>query len=462
MSAQATDSELTPVSLQDGDGEPRLNSAGLPSTTSLPRGQDGNAGTQDPDPSEESRLKPSGGREHSGEAGEEAGPGEAVGQCVDHESELNWFCITEGKRVCSQCPIVGSCRGHSVSPVERRAAAVRDRLVDVCEKLQLQAQRIERFLSDTLSTREHGLQVAASSAREQCVRWGAGVRGAVEEAEQWVLEAVQREDERVRNSLLTQRAHWAQGLGRLGTLRAELVRLLTETTDSQLVSSSQEMSERVEQAEGVGEPHDSDKLTFDLRCCESPLLMSMWVSATILSHPAENSLCFDEGTVSPLLSLSDDGRCLTFLPRRQRQPRLYNPGRFDSWPNALCGRALASGLHRWTLSLEGSQAFKVGVCYGSMERKGSGNAARLGYNTGSWVLSYYESKFCFSHAGRHLALPVLCRPKWLAVLLDFQGGTLVFADRESGAVLHAHHQAFSEALYPACAVAHQSLHLLSH
>ncbi|MBN3299344.1 BSPRY protein, partial [Amia calva] len=364
--------------------------------------------------------------------------------CVDHESELNWFCITEGKRVCSQCPIVGSCRGHSVSPVERRAAAVRDRLVDVCEKLQLQAQRIERFLSDTLSTREHGLQVAASSAREQCVRWGAGVRGAVEEAEQWVLEAVQREDERVRNSLLTQRAHWAQGLGRLGTLRAELVRLLTETTDSQLVVRRG--------SEGVGFVEDSTEMTLSFS-------LSLYLPPPCT---AENSLCFDEGTVSPLLSLSDDGRCLTFLPRRQRQPRLYNPGRFDSWPNALCGRALASGLHRWTLSLEGSQAFKVGVCYGSMERKGSGNAARLGYNTGSWVLSYYESKFCFSHAGRHLALPVLCRPKWLAVLLDFQGGTLVFADRESGAVLHAHHQAFSEALYPACAVAHQSLHLLSH
>lgn len=34
-----------------------------------------------------------------------------------------------------------------------------NRLVDVCEKIQLQAQRIEKFIAQTLSVKEQKLQV---------------------------------------------------------------------------------------------------------------------------------------------------------------------------------------------------------------------------------------------------------------------------------------------------------------
>lgn len=45
--------------------------------------------------------------------------------CVEHESELDWFCSTEQKLICSHCAIVGSCHGHTVTPLASRVAAVR-------------------------------------------------------------------------------------------------------------------------------------------------------------------------------------------------------------------------------------------------------------------------------------------------------------------------------------------------
>lgn len=45
--------------------------------------------------------------------------------CVEHESELDWFCGTEQKRICSHCAIEGSCQGHSVTPLATRATVVR-------------------------------------------------------------------------------------------------------------------------------------------------------------------------------------------------------------------------------------------------------------------------------------------------------------------------------------------------
>ena len=45
--------------------------------------------------------------------------------CVEHESELDWFCISEQKMICSHCAIVGSCHGHSVTQLTTRVTAVR-------------------------------------------------------------------------------------------------------------------------------------------------------------------------------------------------------------------------------------------------------------------------------------------------------------------------------------------------
>ena len=62
-------------------------------------------------------------------------------------------------------------------------------------------------------------------------------REALEEEEQRLLEEVQREEERVEQCLLTQRAHWSQALTSLSQTRSNLVHTLTHTPDTQLVVS---------------------------------------------------------------------------------------------------------------------------------------------------------------------------------------------------------------------------------
>lgn len=57
--------------------------------------------------------------------------------CVEHESELDWYCGTEQKLICSLCVTAGSCRGHSVTPAAARVTAVR-----VSARLLAHAQRL--------------------------------------------------------------------------------------------------------------------------------------------------------------------------------------------------------------------------------------------------------------------------------------------------------------------------------
>ncbi|XP_051951889.1 B box and SPRY domain-containing protein-like [Xyrauchen texanus] len=388
-------------------------------------------------------------------------PGESK-LCSKHGCEQELFCSTEGKLTCSQCVSDGSCQGHTVTELVTRATVVRNQLVDVCEKMQLQALRIERFIDRTLTARERAVQADANSARERVLAQVNVVREALEEEEQRLLEVVQREEERVEQCLLTQRAHWTQTLQKLTQTRIRLVHTLTNSTDAMLVNSNQEIFDRIEDADGIGEPRDTEQLSLNRTCSDSKLMNGLWASAILLGQSAHSStrLQFEMQTVCSLLSLSDDQRTLTFLPKRRRQSLPDDPARFDSWPNALCSPLMSSGTHSWVLDVGTSAAFKVGVCYASMERKGSGNNARLGYNTKSWVLSHYDGDFSFCHDGCNVGIAVAKKPKRVGLLLDWPTQTLLFYDPDSMFVLHVVRHAFSEPLQAACAVADQSIFIV--
>ncbi|XP_034048579.1 B box and SPRY domain-containing protein [Thalassophryne amazonica] len=382
--------------------------------------------------------------------------------CVEHESELDWFCVSEQKLICSDCAVVGSCHGHTVTPVATRVTALRNQLVDSCEKIQLQAMRIERFINQTLTAKEQNLQATASKAREQVLAQVSAAREALEEEEQRLLEEVQTEEERVEQCLLTQRAHWSQALESLSQIRSQLVHTLTNMPDTQLVTCFQEIAERMEETEGVGEPRDTDQLNLNPACSDSKLLRGLWGAAVLLGPNAYGSphLKFDEHTVSPLLSLSEDLCSVTFLHKKPRQNPPYDPARFDCLPNVLGSLSMSSGTHSWVLDVGQSGAFKVGVCYASLERKGSGNEVRLGYNNQSWVLSHYDGDYSFCHAEKKVPVKVVRRPKRIGLLLDWPSQTLMFYEPDSCAVLYSVTHHFSAPLLPACAVADRSVTIL--
>lgn len=164
--------------------------------------------------------------------------------------------------------------------------------------------------------------------------------------------------------------------------------------------------------------------------------------------------------MSHLLSLSDDFCTLTFQNKKPRHPLPYDPARFDSWPNALGSLSMSSGTHSWVVDVGQSGAFKVGVCYASIGRKGSGNEARLGYNTQSWVLSHYDGDYSFCHAAKKVPLRVATRPQKIGLLLDWPSQTLLFYEPDSSAILYSVTQHFSAPLLPACAVTDRSITIL--
>ncbi|XP_054030540.1 B box and SPRY domain-containing protein [Dryobates pubescens] len=351
-------------------------------------------------------------------------------------------------------------RGGGQRPRElpERAAELRNRIVDRCERLQLQSAAIARHVEQVLPAKDQGVLGSAGAARELVLQRLLFVGRVCESEEQRLLEQVQAEEERAHQSILTQVVHWNEALQKLAALRTYLVDTITNLDDQDLLSAEQEIFERTEVAEGILEPQESPRLNFNRSCVQSPLLHRLWASAVLCCGTGSQEIHIDEQTVSPHLSLSEDKKTLTFSPRKGKVDSGC-PQRFDHWPNALATAAFSSGVCSWRVKVGKSCAYKLGVCYSSLPRKGSANEARLGFNAASWVLSRYDREFRFLHAGRPQPLELLKAPAEIGVLLDLAGGELLFYDPESCTILFSHREAFSQPLYPAFAVAHQSLSL---
>ncbi|XP_006865794.1 PREDICTED: B box and SPRY domain-containing protein [Chrysochloris asiatica] len=393
------------------------------------------------------------------ELGSEPGP-QAERLCPEHGQPLSWFCCSERRLVCAACVEQGGrCRGHRIRRVEERAEQLRNKIVDQCERLQSQSAGITKYVAEVLTGKNQRAVSMASAARELVIQRLSLVRNLCESEEQRLLEQVHGEEERAHQSILTQRAHWAEVLQKLDTIRMSLVGMLTHLDDLQLIQKEQEVFERTEEAEGILDPQESEKLNFNEKCTWSPLLTQLWATTVLGSFSGTEDVRIDERTVSPFLQLSDDRRTLTFNAKKSKICA-DGPERFDHWPNALATTSFQSGLHAWMVNVQNSCAYKVGVATGQLPRKGSGNDSRLGYNTFSWVFSRYNQDFCFSYNGQHKSLRLLRCPAKLGVLLDLQAQELLFYEPASGTVLHTHRAPFPGPLFPVFAVADQTLSII--
>ncbi|XP_053421346.1 B box and SPRY domain-containing protein isoform X1 [Nycticebus coucang] len=389
------------------------------------------------------------------EPGSEPGP-----LCPEHGQALSWFCGSERRPVCAACAgLGGRCQGHRIRRAEEHAEELRNKIVDQCEKLQLQSAGITKYAAEVLPGKNQRAVTMASAARELVIQRLSLVRSLCESEEQRLLEQVHGEEERAHQSILTQRAHWAEALQKLDTIRTSLVGMLTHLDDLQLIEKEQEIFERTEEAEGILDPQESEKLNFNEKCTRSPLLTQLWATAVLGSLSGTEDIRIDERTVSPFLQLSDDRRTLTFSAKKSKAC-VDGPERFDHWPNALAATSFQAGLHAWMVNVQNSGAYKVGVASGQLPRKGSGSDCRLGHNAFSWVFSRYDQEFRFLHNGQQEPLGLLRCPSQLGVLLDLQAQELLFYDPASGTVLYIHHASFPGPLFPVFAVADQTISII--
>ncbi|XP_029942295.1 NACHT, LRR and PYD domains-containing protein 3-like isoform X2 [Salarias fasciatus] len=161
-------------------------------------------------------------------------------------------------------------------------------------------------------------------------------------------------------------------------------------------------------------------------------------------------LSIDTNTVSARLGVSDGGRTVTHVGKRQSYPE--HPDRFERCPQLLCETALTRR-HYWEVEQSGDVL--LALAYRGVGRRGAGMGCRFGENDRSWCLYGYDHRFSAWHDNRQTLVPsspCSCSSSSshrLGVYVDCPAGTLSFYIVCSDSLLHLYtfNTSFSEPLY---------------
>ncbi|XP_028354603.1 E3 ubiquitin/ISG15 ligase TRIM25 isoform X2 [Physeter macrocephalus] len=124
-----------------------------------------------------------------------------------------------------------------------------------------------------------------------------------------------------------------------------------------------------------------------------------------------------------------------------------HPQRFTYCSQVLGLHCYKKGIHYWEVELQKNNFCGVGVCYGSMERQGP--ESRLGRNSASWCVEWFNTKVSTWHNNVEKTLPST-KASRVGVLLNCDHGFVIFfAVADKVHLLYKYKVDFTEALYPA-------------
>ncbi|OWK14418.1 TRIM25 [Cervus elaphus hippelaphus] len=124
-----------------------------------------------------------------------------------------------------------------------------------------------------------------------------------------------------------------------------------------------------------------------------------------------------------------------------------HPQRFTYCSQVLGLHCYKKGIHYWEVELQKNNFCGVGICYGSMERQGP--ESRLGRNSASWCVEWFNTKISAWHNNVEKTLPSTKATR-VGVLLNCDHGfVLFFAAADKVHLLYKYKVDFAEAVYPA-------------
>ncbi|MGH0138624.1 UNVERIFIED_CONTAM: hypothetical protein FKN15_029418 [Acipenser sinensis] len=164
-------------------------------------------------------------------------------------------------------------------------------------------------------------------------------------------------------------------------------------------------------------------------------------------------LTLDPMTAQRELCLSEGDRKVTC--RKETQPYLDHPERFDSCAQVLCKEGLSGTCCYWEIDRSGGGVI-IGVTYKGISRKGGDNSCILGRNDKSWGLLCSGSSYSAWHNNKRTAVTAPYSPG-IGVYLDCNAGTLSFYGvSDTMTLLHRFQTTFTEPLYPGLFVYYDS------
>ncbi|XP_077327082.1 E3 ubiquitin/ISG15 ligase TRIM25-like [Lithobates pipiens] len=347
-------------------------------------------------------------------------------KCSVHKKILEYYCTEDETCICVSCSLAGEHQGHQVEMLDVASEKKKEALMNVLQKLLIKREETEGRVQ---SLQEHRRKVEEEAAgdTERVTVLFRNLRRRLEDLEKRILREISGRAERISISIRDLEIK-KEELSR----KLRHIEELCNVTDPLTVLQESDTGDLCDTEDGDNEDRERhEELLHD-----GGGLGVAGISHTLhtLSDIIEVNVYFyiqgaadillDVNTAHNNLHISDDRKTVSWSHRKQNRPEI--PERFQDRAQVLSSRSFSSGRHYWEVDVGGSDYWKVGMCYPSIDRRGGQSG--IGYNKKSWCLYRGGDQYLVRHDSKRISLPSNISSNRVRIYLDYGVGRISFYD----------------------------------
>ncbi|XP_077327324.1 E3 ubiquitin-protein ligase TRIM39-like [Lithobates pipiens] len=348
-------------------------------------------------------------------------------KCSVHKEVLKYFCTQDKICVCVSCCMIGEHKGHEMISLDEASEKKKEPLRNVLQKLLTKREETEEKVQ---SLQEHRRKVEeeTSGDTERVTALFRDLRRRLEDLEKRVLRDISRRANRISISIRD-----------LEIKKAELSRKLRHieelcnVTDPLTVLQESDTGDLCDTEDGDDEDrerheellHDGGGL--DVAGVLHTGLSDIITEVNVYYIQGAADILLDRNTAHNDLQISDDRKTVSLSDIEQNLPE--TPERFQDFSSqVMSSRSFSSGRHYWDVDVGGSDDWRVGMCYPSIERRGK--ESEIGCNNKSWGLDKDDNDEEYSeiHDSKWTFLPPNPSSNRVRIYLDYEAGRISFYD----------------------------------
>ncbi|XP_040191227.1 E3 ubiquitin-protein ligase TRIM11-like [Rana temporaria] len=370
-------------------------------------------------------------------------------KCSLHKKSLEYYCKEDSTCVCVYC-LIGEHKGHQMESLDEASETKKNFLANVLHKLATKRNEAEKRVQ-SLQEHQRKVQGKAAGDTERITVMFRDLKRRLEDLERRILSDISGQVERVSVSVLDL-------IEKLEMKKVELSRKMGIIEELCKTKDPVTILQRSDKADLCEDGDNKDLKRHDTQLRDGGLLDVAWIthmSKTLLDTIKGINVCFyvqeaadvllDVNTAHNNLFISVDKKSASRLNIGQKRPE--TPARFQFSFHVMSSQRFTSGQHYWEVDVGGSVSWRVGMCYPSMERKGSDHSW-IGRNNKSWGLFRNKNEYSVVHNRKVINLPDNASSDRVRIFLDYEGGQISFYS-VCGTTRHLHtfSAAFTEPLY---------------
>ncbi|XP_018424211.1 PREDICTED: E3 ubiquitin-protein ligase TRIM11-like [Nanorana parkeri] len=348
-------------------------------------------------------------------------------KCSIHKKALKYYCSEDSVCVCVYCRRREH-KGHKMKLLKVASEIKKIGLRKVLQTLTIKREETETRVQ-SLQEHRRKVQGKAAGETEKVTALFRDVRRQLEDLQKRVLSEISSQAEQISSSL-------SDLIRQLEIKKDELskkmghIEELCNKSDPLTVLQESDTGDLCDPEDGDNERERHDRLLHEGEDLDVAGMSHMF--NTLSDIIKGTNVCFyvqkaaditlDVNTAHNSLQISDDKKTASWSNISQNRPD--TPERFQSHPHVLSSQSFSSGRHYWDVDVGGSNSWRLGMCYPSMERKG--RQSMIGCNKESWGIFRNENGYSVMHDCKRILLPDNISSDRVSICLDYEAGQISF------------------------------------